>query len=131
MKIWSIFSRKKKVEEKHTYELDPKSRIGKKAPLELMCLSLLKEKDMTGIEISEEIKSRSGGLLDFYWCYSLSVLYHLREAGVISMYEVEREGKRPLPYYHLEPKGEEYLLKFLAEYTLLQEGVQTFLETIN
>ena len=48
------------------------AEITKKIPLELLCLQLLGERDMYGYEMVQEIKKRSGGLMEL----NITTLYH-------------------------------------------------------
>lgn len=105
--------------------------ITTKIPMELVCISILQERDMYGYEMIHEIETRSGGLLRF----SLATLYicmrRLEEKGyVTSRNEVSAEHRARLRvYYHLEPGAEPYMEKLLRNYRRCTEGVQKLLET--
>ena len=56
----------------------------KKVSVELLCLSLLQEKDMYGYEMSQEIFRRSGGLLSMAEAAIYMSMYRLVKRGVVT-----------------------------------------------
>lgn len=105
--------------------------ITTKIPMELVCISILQERDMYGYEMIQEIETRSEGLLRF----SLATLYicmrRLEEKGyVTSRNVVSAEHRARLRvYYHLEPGAEQYAQQLLRNYRRCIEGVQKLLDT--
>lgn len=106
------------------------AEITKKIPLELLCIQLLEERDMYGYEMVQEIKKRSGGLLELNITTLYLALKRLNEHGYVSMYysDAEAARERSRIYYHLEPAAVEYKEKLKEEYEQVVLGVRRFLE---
>lgn len=104
--------------------------ITKKIPLELICILLLDERDMYGYEMVQEIKKRSGGLLELNITTLYLALKRLNEHGYVSMYysDAEAARERSRIYYHLEPPAQEYKQKLREEYDQVVLGVRRFFE---
>lgn len=89
----------------------------------LVILSLLQREDMYGYQLVQETQRQSGGRLSTQEGSLYPVLYRLQEQGYISDRK-ELVGKRMTRvYYHIEPTGEAYLQKLIAEYKTITEGV--------
>jgi PadR family transcriptional regulator PadR len=106
------------------------AEITKKIPLELLCLQLLGERDMYGYEMVQEIKKRSGGLLELNITTLYLALKRLNEHNYVSLYysDAEAARERSRIYYHLEPPAEEYRRKLQEEYERAVLGVKRFME---
>lgn len=99
----------------------------KRGPLQMMVLFLLKEKDMYGYNITQEIKRRSQG--DFLVAESVLyiVLYRLEQKGYVS--KSKEEGvKKARVFYHLEPTGQAFLDDLLSAYSAITRGVGRVLD---
>ena len=95
----------------------------KRGTIELSVLTLLKNGDMYGYEISQQLFIQSGELYQIQESSLYPSLYRLVEKGLISD-RTEKVGKRRVRvYYHLEPSGEEYLKELRREYLLHTSGV--------
>lgn len=95
----------------------------KRGTIEISVLSLLKQKDMYGYEISQELSNQSNGLYTIQETSLYPSLYRLLEKGCISD-RTEKVGKRRTRvYYHLEPEGEVYLDGLRKEYLSTNRGV--------
>ena len=80
----------------------------KKATIEMLLLNLLKEQDMYGYQLSQELKKRSSGLYTILEGSMYPILYRLNDSGYISFFE--KAGRRQTRiYYHLEDNGLMYL----------------------
>lgn len=89
----------------------------------LVLLALLKQQDMYGYQLVQEAERQSGCALVMQEGSLYPVLYRLLEAGYISDRK-ELVGKRMTRiYYHLEPKGAEYLQALIADYRAVTGGV--------
>lgn len=104
------------------------NEVTKKVPTELMCITLLMERDMYGYEMVQEIIKRSGGLLSFNLATVYVSLRRLSEKGHVSMYPSGYEDihARPRIYYHLEPSARAYRQQLLEEYRRTYLGVKNF-----
>ena len=102
----------------------------KKFPIELLCLSLLEERDMYGYEILQEFKTRSRGRIVINIPTLYMALKRLFERGYVSTYysdsEEDASRGRPRLYYHLEAPGAAYREKLLADYHEMVLGVREF-----
>lgn len=94
----------------------------KRGTVDLVVLSVLREKDMYGYEIVKAIEEKSGGRFQLPLGTLYPVLYRFLENGYLSDRD-EIVNKRLRKYYHLEKKGEEFYEAALAEYIKISEGV--------
>ena len=95
----------------------------KRGTIELSVLSLLKNGDMYGYEISQQLFIQSGELYQIQESSLYPSLYRMVEKGLISD-RSEKVGKRRVRvYYHLETEGEEYLKELRREYLMHTAGV--------
>lgn len=102
-----------------------------KVPVDLLCLTLLKEKDRYGYEIAKEILDRSGGILSITLPAVYISLHRLEKSGFITAYPSRSGGSlsqtRARLYYHLEPLGRENRETLLALYRRALKGTENFL----
>ena len=95
----------------------------KRGTVELMLLTLLKDEDMYGYQLSQELEIRSKGLFLLQEGSMYPTLYRMLEKGLVSD-RIEKVGKRRTRvYYHIEPKGVEYFKTIKREYCSLNRGV--------
>ena len=89
--------------------------------LDLLILSVLKNEDMYGYELSKLIADRTHNVVVPKHGTMYPIIYKLIDSGYISSDTVLVKNKARV-YYHLEPKGREYLDKITNEYeTLVRE----------
>lgn len=102
----------------------------KRLPVEMLCLSLLRERDMYCYEMAQAISERSGGLLNLAEAALYMSMYKLQDKKYISDRRESVGTLRPRTrvYYHLEPAGEAYLQTLIDEYTRTAAGIQSFLD---
>ncbi|MBQ2667267.1 MAG: helix-turn-helix transcriptional regulator [Clostridia bacterium] len=102
----------------------------KRLPIEMLCLSLLRERDMYCYEMVQEISARSGGLLILAEAALYMSMYKMQGKGYITDHRETVGVLRPRTriYYHLEPAGDAYLDTLIDEYTRSAEGIRLFLE---
>ncbi len=104
--------------------------VTKKAPIDLLCLSLLCERDSYGYEMSQEISARSEGLLSIPEAAIYMAMYRLVSKG----YAADRrevvggEKSRIRVYYHITDSGRVYLAGISADYRRTARGVELFIE---
>lgn len=104
--------------------------VTKKAPIDLLCLSLLCEKDRYGYEMSQEISARSDGLLSIPEAAVYMAMYRLVDKGFATDRRevVGGEKSRIRVYYHITESGRAYLDGIAADYGRVMRGVQRFLD---
>jgi DNA-binding PadR family transcriptional regulator len=81
----------------------------KKGSIELLVLSLLRDRPRHGYEIGKLIELGSGGRLKFTLSTLYPTLYRMEKKGWIKGRWVEKEGQRRKLHYRLQPKGEKIL----------------------
>lgn len=91
--------------------------------MSLVILSLLREENMYGYQLCQEIARLSGGRLTIQEGSLYPVLYRLQEQGLISEERVLVGKRMTRNYYHLEQAGHERLTEMQAEYEELTAGV--------
>ncbi len=95
----------------------------KRGTVELLILTLLKDEDMYGYQLSQELIKRSNGLYSLQESSMYPTLYRLLEKGLISDRQ-EKVGKRRVRvYYHLENAGKDHLENIKKEYFSICRGV--------
>ncbi len=99
----------------------------KKGTAELLLLTLLKEADMYGYQLTQELEARSEGLFVLREGSMYPTLYRLVDKGMISDRQVKVGQRRVRVYYHIEPKGLEYLEKIRSEYFSINKGIVNIL----
>lgn len=90
---------------------------------EMLILSILKDGDHYGYEITSTIKELSDGLIIIKEGTMYPTLYKLIDNDYISSRDVV-VNKKVRVYYHLEDKGKEYLQKLEDEYFLWEEKIR-------
>ncbi|WP_461811801.1 PadR family transcriptional regulator [Faecalimonas sp.] len=106
--------------------MDTKSNF-RRGSVELLILHLLQEKDYYGYELSQNIKSRSNGIIDIPVGSLYPALYKLIDNGYITDYK-QQAGKRLIRvYYHLESEGKKRLNLLLEDYYATNTGIQSIL----
>lgn len=83
--------------------------------LDLLILSVIKDRDMYGYEITKHITNISNGIIVPKHGTMYPIIYNLIEQGYITSNSVTVNNKTRV-YYHLEDKGREYLKKITEEY---------------
>lgn len=91
--------------------------------MSLVLLSLLKQGDMYGYQLVQEIEKQSGGRIVTQEGSLYPVLYKLLDQGLILDRKVLVGKRMQRVYYHLEPAGEERLKELIREYEEITHGV--------
>ena len=95
----------------------------KRGSVDILLLTLLKEEDMYGYQISQELAKRSDGRYKLLESSTYPILYRMEDKGLISERR-EQVGKRKIRvYYHIEDAGHAYLEEALKEYFSTMGGV--------
>lgn len=95
----------------------------KRGSVDILLLTLLKEEDMYGYQISRELARRSDGRYKILESSMYLILYRMEDKGFISKHR-EQVGKRKIRmYYHIEDVGRAYLEEALKEYLSTMGGV--------
>lgn len=99
----------------------------KKGSVEMLLLHLLLEGDLYGYQLSQMVTQRSDGLLVIPEGSMYPTLYRLLENGYVTDYKKQVGKRLTRVYYHLEPKGKEYLSNLLNDYFTVNKGIQLLL----
>ena len=94
----------------------------------LVLLSLLRQQDMYGYQLVQEMERQSLGALRMQEGALYPVLYKLQNAGYISAEKVLAGKRMTRVYYHLEPAGAAYLERLNADYRAVVNGVLRIVE---
>ena len=96
--------------------------------MELLCLSLLKERDMYGYEMLQQIEQRSNHLLVLNITTLYVVVKKLCEKGYISVYHQDTPSPRGRSrlYYHIEDSADSYYKQLMEEYQRTTQGISLF-----
>lgn len=91
--------------------------------VELLLLSLLKDEDKYGYQLTQEIASKSGNIFHLKEGSMYPVLYKLIDKGLISDHAEKVGVRRTRIYYHLEPAGEAYFQKLKSDYAKITRAI--------
>ena len=105
------------------------SRQLRKGALEILVLYLLKDRDMYGYQIIQELAGRSRDYFVLKEGTLYPVLYRLEDAGHLTAYWEEMHGERKAPkkYYKITPEGIEALKAMQAEWLSFAYNVNLLL----
>lgn len=98
--------------------------------LDLLVLSLLRDKDMYGYEITKYIKEISNGIIVPKNGTMYPIIYNLIENGYITS-ETQLVNNKARVYYHLEDAGRIYLQKIIHEYDELVKNIDLIVHGSN
>lgn len=102
----------------------------KRGFLEMLILHLLKEEEMYGYQLTQEICKRSNGTFRITEGSMYPTLYRLIDKELISD-RLELVGRRRTRvYYRLEEKGVAYLEKLVSEYEITSQGISAIMSYI-
>lgn len=95
----------------------------KRGTIEIMLLTLLCEEDMYGYQLCQKLEEKSNGLFVLQEGSLYPPLYRMVDRGYISDRSELVGRRRTRVYYHIEPKGKEYLNEIISEYISLNRGI--------
>lgn len=99
----------------------------KRITSDLLCLSLLLERDMYVYEMAQEIDRRSDELLHLAEAAIYMSMYRLAELGYVTdRRELVGNKGRVRVYYHITDSGKEHFQKILEDYKRSTRGIQNF-----
>lgn len=98
---------------------------------DLLILAILDKGDRYMYEIVKCITDFSKGKLEISQNTIYTVAYKLGDDGKISEYSKLVGKRRTRVYYHLEPKGKEYLNELLENFSAVTDGVFNLLNTLD
>lgn len=98
---------------------------------DLLILAILDKSDRYMYEIVKCISDFSHGKLDISQNTIYTVAYKLGDDGKISEYSKLVGKRRTRVYYHLEPKGKEYLNELMESFSAITDGVFDLLKTLD
>ena len=99
----------------------------KRATTEMLVLTLLAREDMYAPQVTQSLKSCSGGALDIVFPYA--ALYRLIDDGFVTeaYKKIAPDGRRR-QYYQITEAGRAYLHSITAVYRRFTTGVLTLLD---
>ena len=103
----------------------------KKGSIELLVLSLLRDRPRHGYEIGKLIELGSGGRLKFTLSTLYPTLYRMEKRGWIKGRWVEKEGQRRRYHYRLIPKGARVLAEQREKWDEFVAAIGKILELNN
>lgn len=104
--------------------LDQESHVNyQRGVASLVVLGLLKQSDMYGYQLIQEMERQSSGALYMKEGALYPVLYKLQDAGFISSQKLLVGKRMTRIYYHIEPSGIEFFERQLQAYQAVINGV--------
>ena len=100
--------------------------IVRKGATDIAFLSLLAEKDLYGYEIRQILAERSNHLYSITDGSLYICLYRMSEKGYVSERKELVGKRRTRVYYHLEPKGWDFLYEYYDKTVNSIKGLETF-----
>ena len=94
----------------------------------MIILSLLKQEDMYGYQMVQEIEKRSGGVLLTQEGSMYPVLYKLEDKGCVTSRRVVVGRRLARMYYHIEEPGFAYLDELVQEYKKIENGIHQIID---
>lgn len=96
--------------------------------MSLVILALLRNEDMYGYQLVQQIEERSAGRIVTQEGSLYPVLYKLLDQGLISDRKVKVGKRMNRIYYHIEPAGVARLAELTREYEEMSRGVFMIVE---
>ena len=98
---------------------------------EMLMLAILRKGDSYVYDISKSISAFSDGMIQASQNTIYSITYKMVDAGYISEYTKLVGRRRTRVYYHLEPKGQEYLDELEKKYFDAVASVQKIYDALD
>lgn len=95
---------------------------------DIIILSILKEKDSYGYEISQEIKDRSYGQYIIKETTLYSAFHRLEKMSYITSYEGDKTSGRKRVYFQITDTGLGFLNDKAQEWKIVKDVVDTFIK---
>lgn len=106
--------------------VEPKNALAGSAAM--LVMALLRERDMYGYQMIEELRRRSDHTFDLKAGTLYPLLHALEEKGWISSYQEDADTARPRKYYHLTKSGRAQLAEKQAQWRGYSRAVNKVLE---
>ena len=100
--------------------------VTKKVPMELICMLILRERDMYGYEMIDTLRQKSQNVFELKAGTLYPLLHSLEEKGLLVVYEQEFSGKTR-KYYSLTKQGGKLLEKKTEEWREYSAAVSNVL----
>lgn len=97
----------------------------------MLILGLLKNNDMYGYQMIEELERRSENIFTLKAGTLYPLLHTLESQGMIESYDAEIESVRPRKYYRITKKGKKLLKEKEAEWKAYTSAVNQVLGGID
>lgn len=89
----------------------------------LAVLTLLREREMYGYELVEELERQSGGLLELGQSTVYPLLYNLEDRGFVEPLRRRAPSGRERKYYRITPEGRHWLEGQRSQWEALVEAL--------
>jgi len=94
--------------------------------VDLMVLSLLRERPSYAYELSQHITARAGYTIKQTTLYS--AVKRLESTGLVSSYAASSDSGKPRIYYEITPRGSDHFAQKVAEWRDTKAVVDRFVE---
>lgn len=94
---------------------------------DIIILSLLKEQDSYGYEISMNIRQRTNEEYVMKETTLYSAFTRMEKSGWVASYQGEKTHGRPRTYYHITSEGKQYYLEKCLEWEKTKSLVEKFI----
>jgi PadR family transcriptional regulator, regulatory protein PadR len=108
--------------------MDELRRELKRGTIELILLTLLRNKEMYGYQLVSELEKRGGDLFEVKEGTLYPVLYRLEDKGYIESYRDIPERGVPRKYYRLTKSGIAYEQMLLTEWRSFAAIIESFMD---
>ena len=94
----------------------------------MLVLALLKDKEMYGYQIIEELESRSNSVFKLKEGTLYPILHSLEKDKLVTAREMETPGGRTRRYYHITVQGQLHLAARMEEWQVFSDAVTLVLK---
>lgn len=99
--------------------------------MDMIILKILETHDCYGYQITQLIKKGSNDIIQISEGTLYPTLYKLLDNEYISDKKISVSKRMSRVYYHIEPKGLEYLKQLENEYIRFRDGIDAIMEGID
>lgn len=96
--------------------------------VDLMVLSLLRERPSYAYELAQQISATTGSEYAIKQTTLYSAVKRLESAGLVTSYPGASESGKPRTYYRISPTGSEHLAQKVVEWRDTKSVVDRFVE---
>ncbi|MBD3941597.1 PadR family transcriptional regulator [Microbacterium sp. NEAU-LLC] len=98
--------------------------------IDLMVLSLLRERSSYAYELAQQISTTSGAEYTIKQTTLYSAVKRLEATGLVTSYAGASDSGKPRTYYRITPSGSAHLMQKVAEWRDTKSVVDRFVEGI-